>query len=207
MDVFYFINHLGGACHETTKYSLRHIKWFNFKELLNGLVLLFSDCFGLRPFVLNGVKVWWICWQIFKRMSGLCDCILNILPFVKGRVIHDHNWCWREFWQQILYRPAEKSICINIAFEQSHRQKTFADQRADHINAASGMPIKHTVTPLANGRIPMCSWHIVSKTTLVTIDDDAVLSFIRLNRLLEGVPFVFVRFGMPQCFFYIAKLK
>ena len=107
-----------------------------------------------------------------------------------------------EFWQQILCCPTEKSICINIAFEQSHRQKTFADQRADHINAASGMPIKHTVTPLANGRIPMCSWHIVSKTTLVNIDDDAVLSFIRLNRLLEGVPFVFVRFGMPQCFFY-----
>ncbi len=101
-----------------------------------------------------------------------------------------------------MYRPAEKSICINIAFEQSHRQKTFVDQRADHIDAASGMPITHTVTPLANGRIPMCSWHIVSKTTFINIDDDTVLSLIRFNRLLEDAPFVFVRFGMLQCFFY-----
>ena len=107
-----------------------------------------------------------------------------------------------EFWQQILCRPAEKSIRINIIFEQSHRQKTFADQCTNNINAASFVPITPAVTPLANGCIPMCSWHIVSKTTLVNIDDNAVLSFIRLNRLLEGAPFVFVRFGVPQRFFY-----
>lgn len=105
------------------RYSLHHIRWFDFKELLKGIVLLFSDCFGLCPFVLNRIKVWWICWQIFKLMSGLCNCILNILSFVKGRIIHDYNWCWREFWQQIVYRPAEKNICIDIAYEQFHRQK------------------------------------------------------------------------------------
>ncbi|SDW63034.1 hypothetical protein SAMN05421882_101943 [Nitrosomonas communis] len=97
--------------------------------------------------------------------------------------------------------PAEKSICIIIAFEQSHRQKIFADQRFDHIDAASGMPITHTVTPLVIWRIPMRSWYIVSKTTLVNIDDSAVLSFIQLNRLLKGVPFAFAHFGMLQVFF------
>lgn len=162
------------------RYSLRHIRWFDFKELLDGMVLLFSDCFGLCPFVLNRIKVWWICWQIFKRMSGLCNCILNILSFVKGRIIHDYNWCWPEFWQQIVYRSAEKNICINIAYEQFHRHKTFADQRTDHINTTSGMPITHTVTPLTNGRISMCSWRIVSKTTFVNIDDDTVWALYAL---------------------------
>ncbi|MCW5618019.1 MAG: hypothetical protein KIS65_02220 [Nitrosomonas sp.] len=38
-----------------------------------------------------------------------------------------------EFWQQIVYRPAEEGICIDIVFEQSHCQKTLANQRADHI--------------------------------------------------------------------------
>ena len=89
-----------------------------------------------------------------------------------------------------------------MVFEQSHCQKTLANQRADYIDATSGMPVTHTVTPFANGCIPMCSWHIVSKTTFVNIDDNAALSFIRIITLLEGVPFVFVRFGVLQRSFY-----
>jgi hypothetical protein len=50
-------------------------------------------------------------------MSGLRNCVLNIPPFMKDRIIHDHHGRWREFWQQIMYRPAEKNICIDIAFE------------------------------------------------------------------------------------------
>ncbi len=85
---------------------------------------------------------------------------------------------------------------MNESPKLTYRQQTFIDQCADDIDTTSGVPITPAVTPLANGRVPVCSWHIVSKTTFVNIDDDTVLSLIRFNRLLEDAPFVFVRFGM-----------
>ena len=82
-----------------------------------------------------------------QRAAGLCDGILNIQPLVKGRAIHDNDCCWRECWQQIVYRPAEKSICIDIVFEHSHCQQTCIDSCADNIDTASG--VRHTPHDIA----------------------------------------------------------
>ena len=151
----------------------------------------------------DGVEIGGIGGEIEERVSGLLDGILAVLPFVESRIVHHHDAVWWEFWEQIFHHPNMKDIGVDVGFEQANGRQEFADQSADGIGAASGLPVVRAVTALSFEAVAMGARHIMGKAALVDIDDGARLGFIGRNFLAEDVPCAFVRPWMTQHFFYM----
>lgn len=136
-------------------------------------------------------------------MSGVSDGILAILSLMECCVIHHHHAAGWEFWEQIFHHPNMKDIGVDVGFEQANGRQEFADQRANSIGAASGLPVVRAVTALSFKAVAVGARHIMGKAALVDIDDGARLGFIGRNFLAEDVPCAFVRPWMTQHFFYM----
>ena len=62
------------------------------EKLIDGAMDLSAKGFGLCPFMLNGVEVGRIGWEIFQSVTGLTQGELKIGAFVKSGVVqHDHG--------------------------------------------------------------------------------------------------------------------
>jgi hypothetical protein len=50
-------------------------------------------------------------------MSGICDGLHDVLPFVECGVVHDNDGLTGEFGDKIAHRPGMENIGVNIGVE------------------------------------------------------------------------------------------
>ncbi len=153
----------------------------------------------------DGVEVRAVWRQIFERMPYAGDGFLGVRSFVEGGVVHHEHTGWGKLGQELLLDPGGENVRIDSEAEQPDRQQTAANQRADHIGAASGMPVMRAMTSLPCGRIAMRARHIVRKAAFVDVNDGAPCRLISGDLILEDAPCVLVCLGMAQCFFYSSR--
>jgi hypothetical protein len=136
-------------------------------------------------------------------VPGVSNGLLAVMAFVERRIVHHHDAvCW-EFWEQILDHPNIEDIGIHVGLEQADGQQKFADQSADGICAASGLPVMRTKTALSFEAVAVGAGHIVGKTAFVDVNNGALLDFIGRNLLTKDVPCAFVGPWMAQRFFCV----
>ncbi len=143
------------------------------EEIVDGALPFSPSGFGLRPFVFDGIEIGRIGGEIEERVSGLLDGLLAVLAFVESRV----------------------------GLEQADGQQKFADQSADGICAASGLPVMRTKTAVSFETVAVGAGHIVGKAAFVGVNNGALLDFIGRYFLTKDVPCAFVGPWMAQRFF------
>jgi hypothetical protein len=153
----------------------------------------------------DGVEVRAVCRKIFERMPYAGDGFLGVRSFVEGGVVHHEHTSWGKLGQEILLDPGGENVRIDRDAEQPDRQQTAANQRADHIGAASGMPVVRAMTSLPCGRITMRARHVMCKATFVDVNDSSPCRLISGDLILEDAPCVLVGLGMAQRFFYRSR--
>ena len=164
-----------------------------------------SECFCLRPLLFNGIEVWRVWWQEEHGMSGLLNGFKCIASFMEGRIIHDQHGMFWKFWQQVLFKPCRKNICIDIDLKQPNSQQGFANQCADRVCSPSCVPVLYAVTSFADRRIAMRAWHIVGKAAFIDINKRTAFLPMMPNNRLEDTPCGGARLGMRQRFFYSSR--
>jgi len=75
----------------------------------------------------------------------------------------------RQFRQQVLRRPSAKCTGIDVAFKKPGSQKKFSNQGADHVYAASGVPVVRAVTTFSNRGVAMRSGRVVCEAAFVNV--------------------------------------
>ncbi|SFM20240.1 hypothetical protein SAMN05421863_10176 [Nitrosomonas communis] len=131
---------------------------------------------------------------------------LDILPLMKGCVVHDNRASEQKFRQKVLRHSRIDNVGGDMGYEQAYGQECLSDQGADHMGSASCMPIFYVMATLTHWRIAMRARHVVSKAAFIKVDDDATFAFIAFNFLLEDTPLFFAGFGVTQAFFYKSRL-
>ncbi len=135
-------------------------------------------------------------------MPGIGNGGLDILPFMKGCVVHDNHASGQKFRQQVLRYPPIENVSGDIGDEQTYGQERLSDESANHIGSTSCMPVFYAMDALTHWRIAMRAWHVVSKAAFIKVDDNAACSLIVFNFFLEDTPLFFAGFGVTQVFFY-----
>jgi hypothetical protein len=172
------------------------------EDIFDGAAGFSAERFGLGPFVFDGVEIRAVGGEIFEGMVGAGYGMLGVLSFVEGGVVHDDDASCGQLGQEILPDPGSEDIGIDSGAEQSDRKQATANQRADHVGAASDMPVVHAMTSLPCGRVAVRARHIVGKAAFIDVNNGSSCRRISGNLILEDVPCVRVRLGMPQRFFY-----
>lgn len=121
---------------------------------------------------------------------------------MEGGVIHNDDRVWRKLWHQILGGPLREDVGIDVGCEKANGEKSLADQRPDDVGSALGMPIVGAIATLPKKRVTMRARHVVGEAAFVDKGDRTALGLVTFNPCAEGLPFAFVRFGVPQAFFY-----
>lgn len=98
-----------------------------FEEHIDGLVLLFTQCLGLRPFWFNVIKVWRIRrqGQVFKRMPGIGNGGFDILSFMERRVDHDNPQAGRSLGKRSCVTHAWKMSALILAVNKPTVRNAF----------------------------------------------------------------------------------
>ncbi len=68
------------------------------------------------------IKVRGIRRQVFKRMPGIGNGGLDILPLMEGRVVHDNYASGQELGQKVLRHPRIENVGSDIGCKQAHSQ-------------------------------------------------------------------------------------
>src|SRR5215469_2539278 len=111
------------------------------ENIFDGEAGFSAERFGLGPFVFDGIEIGAVGGEIFEGMLGAGDGLLGVLSFVEGGVVHDHDASCGQLGQELLPDPGSEDLGIDSEAEQSDRQQATANQRADDVGAASGMPV------------------------------------------------------------------
>ena len=138
-------------------------------------------------------------------MPGIGNGGLDILPFVKGRVVHDNHASGQELGQKVLRHPGMEDVGVDMGGKQAHGQERPFDQSADDIGSASCMPIFYAMATLTHWRIAMRAWHVVRKAAFIKVNNDAAFALIAFNFLLKDTSLFFAGFGVTQAFFYKSR--
>ena len=172
------------------------------ENIFDGEAGFSAERFGLGPFVFDGIEIGAVGGEIFEGMLGAGDGLLGVLSFVEGGVVHDDHASLGQLGQEILPDPGSEDIGIDSEAEQCDRQQATANQCADDVGAAAGMPVVGAMTALPCGRIAVRARHIVGKAAFIDVNNGSSCRRISGNLILEGVPCLGVRLGMAQRFFY-----
>jgi hypothetical protein len=172
------------------------------EDIFDGEAGFPAERFGLGPFVFDGIEIRAVGGEIFEGMVGADYDLLGVLSFVEGGVAHNDDASCGQLGQEILPEPGSEDIGIDSEAEQSDRKQATANQRADHVGAASGMPVVCAMTSLPCGGVAVRARHIVRKAAFIDVNKGSSCRRISGNLILEGVPCLGVRLGMAQRFFY-----
>ena len=172
------------------------------ENIFDGEAGFSAERFGLGPFVFDGIEIRAGGGEIFEGMVGAGYGMLGVLSFVEGGVVHDDDASCGQLGQEFLPEPGSEDLGIDSEAEPSDRQQATVNQRADHVGAASGMPVVYAMTSLPCGRVAVRARHIVRKAAFIEVNNGSSCRRISGNLILEGVPCLGVRLGMAQGFFY-----
>ena len=86
---------------------------------------------------------------------------------MEGGIIEEDNGNGWNMGQKDLLNPGEEGIGIDAALEQVHRSQLKAEQRADDVSVALGMPIPVSGAALPDGRIARLAGYVPGKAALV----------------------------------------
>ena len=131
--------------------------------------------------------------------------VLDFLPLMEGRVVHDNHASGQELGQKVLRHPRIENVRGDIGYEQTYGQQRLSDQGANHIGSTSCMPVFYAMDALTHWRIAMRARHVVRKAAVIKINDDAAFALIAFNFLLKDMSLFFAGFGVTQAFFYKSR--
>jgi len=80
---------------------------------------LFTDGFGLRPLVFDGIEIRRIGRQVFQSVTGLTKGVLNILVFVEGGIIQDDHGGGGQLREKNRIDPGEEGIGVDTGLEEA----------------------------------------------------------------------------------------
>ena len=158
---------------------------------------MFADGLGLSPFVLDGIEVGGIRWEVFEGVARLAEGVLNVGAFVESGVVQDDHGGRGELRQEDVANPGEKDVRVDARFEQADGDQPRADESPDDVGASFGVPVARTVTALPHGGITVTAGHGSRKPALVDPDERSSGGFICGLPLLKGTPRYGVRARMP----------
>ena len=171
------------------------------KELVNCATDTSSCRFDLGPLFFDGIKVWWIWWQVKQCVPRSFQGFHHILSFMKSSIVHDDNASRRQLGNEVLIDPGIENDGVHGCLKKAHGEQNTIQKCANHIRSPLRAPIMRAKTSFSFWWIASRSRHRMCKSRLINKDNWALFFCIFINFLAKRSAFFGVRFGVFEAFF------
>ncbi len=151
--------------------------------------------------MLYGIKIWGISGEIFEKEASLLYESLSVCSFMERGVIQNEHRIFRKFWQKILFYPIVENVAIYRTLKEADGKQASFDESPYHMGSPFSIPVMGSIAALSSWGIAISSWHIMSKTALIYINNRSLTCWMLFYFFFKSLPGNRVCLRVPEGFF------